>query len=446
MMLRGFRIDELERRRAIDLLRGQQARVSDILIKLACEVWGKPLNPRSHQQLTKFFYGAMKVPEQWTSQRGVKKLSMNREALEKLQAYFHAQPLVLCILKFRDLAKQLETLETEVDPDGRLRSSLNIAGTKTGRWSSAKNAFGTGGNIFNIKKDADYAEDQDEDTIHSLRRIFIADEGKKLCVIDYEQSEARDVGWLCGTLFGDWTYLDVIEAGDLHTFTARLIWPEAVAWTHDLKRDRVLAEQKFYRHFSYRDMSKRGGHGSNYLGTPFTMSRHLKVPQALMDHFQKRYFEAFKALPLWHRWVAEQLQTKQHIVTPLGRKLTFFGRPQDEATLREAVAAGPQSTTADRTSLGLYRVWRDFANRVELLNQGYDSITFQFAEDDHKVIDEISKAIIVPLEHRGRHFVIPTDCKIGWNWGSARPDNPDGLSKWKGQDLRRRTSSLERIL
>jgi DNA polymerase I-like protein with 3'-5' exonuclease and polymerase domains len=445
MMLRGFRIDELERLRAIEMLRAQRDRVGSVLSRLAMSVWGKPLNPRSHKALVAFFYTAMAVPEQWTSQKGEKKLSMNRDSLEKIKAYFHAQPFVLCILKFREIAKQLETLETEIDPDGRLRTSLNIAGTKTGRWSSSKNAFGTGGNIFNIKQDQALSDELDENTIHSLRRMFISDQGKKLCVIDLEQAEARDVGWMCGTLFGDWSYLDAIEAGDLHTFTARLIWSD-LPWTGDLTQDRKLAERKFYRQFSYRDMSKRGGHGSNYCGTPWTMSRHLKVPQKLMEIFQEKYFGAFPAIPQWQRWVAEQLQTKQCLITPLGRKLTFFGRPQDDATLREAVAAGPQSTTADRMSLGLWRVWTRLRGRAELLNQGYDSITFQFREGDEVVINEALELVKVPLRHGQRQFVIPGDAKLGWNWGGQSHDNPDGLIKWRGSDPRKRTLSLARTL
>jgi len=445
MMLRGFRIDEYERRAGIDLLKKQIDRVQSILDRYAVEVWGKPLNPRSPKQLLAFFYGAMRLPEQWTSKRGERKLSMDREALEKIGAYFYAGPIVLCILKIRDIAKQLETLTTEIDPDGRIRTSLNIAGTETGRWSSSKNAFGTGGNIFNIKKDADYAEQ--DDTLLSLRKIFIADKGKKLCVIDQEQAEARDIGFLCGSILGDWTYLDVIESGDLHTYTARLIWPHDLPWTGDLVRDRPIAERKFYRHFSYRDMSKRGGHGSNYVGAPYTMAKHLKLPEKFMVLFQERYFGVFPCIQRYHRWVGQELQTKQCLVTPFGRKRIFFGRPNDDTTLREAVAGTPQSMTADRTSLCLYRIWDQLYPRVELLNQGYDSVTFQYDEGDEAVIQEALKLIVTPLRAGGRVYTVPGDCKIGWNWGSydARM-NPNGLMKYKGVDSRTRQEGLHRVL
>ncbi|MGH7239436.1 MAG: hypothetical protein ACREHG_05135, partial [Candidatus Saccharimonadales bacterium] len=93
-----------------------------------------------------------------------------------------------------------------------------------------------------------------------LRHIFIADKGYKLVGIDAEQSDSRMVGYMCGLLFDDWTYLDACESGDLHTFVARLTWPD-LGWNGNIKKDRKIADRRFYRHFSYRDTCKRLGHG-----------------------------------------------------------------------------------------------------------------------------------------------------------------------------------------
>ena len=45
---------------------------------------------------------------------------------------------------------------------------------------------------------------------------------------------------------------------------------------------------------------------TNYVGTPWTMSRHLKVPVRVMELFQERYFGAFPGIPRFHRWVAQE--------------------------------------------------------------------------------------------------------------------------------------------
>ena len=404
IMLRGFLVDQYERRNAINSLKTQIARLDSILQRYAHAVWNKPLNPRSHQQLKSFFYTTMRLPEVLIAEKGQRKISFRREALEKLEVYFHAMPIIACIMAIRDTSKQLEILETEIDPDGRMRTSYNIAGTETGRLSSSSNAFGTGGNLQNIPPE--------------LRRVYIADTGWKLCVIDLEQAEARELGWQCGVLFGDWSYLDNCESGDLHTTNAKLIWKD-LPWTGDKAKDRKIAEQIFYREFTYRDMSKRGGHGTNYYGKPFTIARHLKVPVKLIESFQQAYFQAYPAIPRFHQWVAMQIQRLQPLVTPFGRVRHFFGRPNDDSTLREAIAYMGQSPTADRTDTGLLNHWLYFGTSTQLLGQTHDSITFQYnPKHEAEIIPKALELMKIYHEHNGRRFTIPGEAKIGWNWGN----------------------------
>lgn len=456
IMQRGFRVDEISRRREAAELRQKDSHLREILEEYSQAVWGRPLNPRSPKQLQEFFYGAMRLPETWISQKGERKLSMNREVLEKLDTYLYARPFCQLILAIRDIAKQIEIMEKEIDVDGRFRSSYNIAGTESGRPSSSENAFGTGSNAQNIAPGA--------------RHVFVADEGKKLCVIDLEQVEARDVGFFCGNLFNDWKFLDSCEGGDLHTANARLIWPE-LKWTGDLKKDKDVASAIFYRDFSYRDMAKRGSHLSNYMGTAWTAARSLKVPIKIMEDFQDRYCRgenaAYSCIARWWQWTAQQLQTKHCLTTPFGRRRHFFGRPNDDTTLREAIAFLPQSTTADRMNLGLWRVWRKMP-QVELLAQTYDSITFQYDDRGHeyeaRVIGEALEHIRVELvANNGRKYVVPGEAKVGWNWGNETTQeqidkalasgrkpprlNSEGLRKWNPAkpDERQRRTGLNRL-
>ena len=377
MMLRGFRIDEYARQKGIALLKSKIEILEKQLDALARAVWDKGLNPRSPTQLLSFFYGTMKLPEQWISQKGVRKLSMNRETLEKLEIYFHACPIVSTILAIRELSKKLSVLETEVDPDGRMRTSYNIGGTETWRFSSSENAFGTGTNLQNITAE--------------LRDIFVADPGYKIVAIDLEQAESREVGWLCGILFNDWSYLDACYSGDLHTLVAQGAWPD-LKWPNDPKLARALAEEPFYRHLSRRDLSKKLGHGSNYYGKPFTMAHHAKITEVVAKQFQENYFSRFPGIPEWHRWTAQQLQISHSITTPFGLTRQFFGRPNDDTTLREAIAFNPQSLTAVRLNLILWRIWK-YMPHIQLLAQLHDAVDFQFPEhlDEHEVVTEASE-------------------------------------------------------
>lgn len=453
MMQRGFLVDQDARARAAVALRVKREEILSLLNELARAVWDKDLNPQSPKQLAEFFFSAMRLPEVWLSKKGEKKLSTSREALEKLDHYLHAQPFISCILGARDLGKQLEIFECDIDTDNRFRAAYNIAGTETGRPSSSANAFGTGRSAQNIAA--------------SLRYVFSADRGMKMCVVDLEQVEARDVGFLCGCLFNDWTFLDACESGDLHTNNAKRIWSE-LGWTGNPGADRKLADRLFYREFSYRDMAKRGSHLSNYSGTAWTAARSLKVPIGIMEEFQARYIRgrsagpagpaitpAFPCIPRWWQWTATQLQTKRSLTTPFGRTRQFFGRPEDATTLREAIAFVPQSTTADRMNLGLWRVWR-YEPQAQLLAQTYDSITFQAPDDKNfdGLVSRVLKHIEVELRGpNGRSYVVPGEAKVGWNWGAVERDkegkvvgNLEGLVKWKpGADGRKRAWGLERL-
>jgi DNA polymerase I-like protein with 3'-5' exonuclease and polymerase domains len=461
MMLRGFRIDQYQRRVAISDLQQRRFKIERILDQFARAVWGKGLNPGSPKQMKDFFYydkAGLCLPEQHKIERGVRKVSTDRECLEKLKAYFYAVPIINAVLAIRDTIKKLGVLTSEVDRDGRLRTSYNVAGTETGRWSSSANAFGSGTNLQNITPE--------------LRRMFISDKGKKLCYLDLEQAESFVVGLLVWMCTGDGSYLDACESGDLHTSTARLVWPN-LGWLDDKGLNKKIAEQVFYRGFSYRDMAKRGGHGTNYYGTPRTMAKHLKVLVDLMVDFQGRYFRAYPGLGgpdgygprrlTWHKYVAQELGIHQVLTTPLGRQRHFFGRPGDDATLREAIAYVPQSVVGDLLNYVLWCFWHQF-QEVQLLAQIHDAIIFQFDEGtEDRILPRALSMAKVPITVESlvepgkyRTITIGSECKIGWNWADAeiktslgkKIKNPDGLIKWKpGQvDSRRRLEGLARIV
>lgn len=394
--------------------------------KTAKPMWRSPL------KVKKLFYEVMgyKAYKKRNAQ-GRFVPSINREALEKLCVHFLAEPLAKHILKLRDLDKKRMFLLTQLDPDNRIRTTFNIAGTKTGRLNSSISDYGTGNNVQNVDP--------------NLRKIFIPDPGYKFANLDLEQADARNVGAICWNLFVDshgpefaGKYLDACEGGDLHTFVTKMVWPE-LEWTNDDKRNKDhVAEQRFYRDYSYRDMAKRNGHGTNFLGTPKTMAMHLKVKQNLIAAFQHNYFKEFPCIKEWHKWIERQLNQFSYIETLLGRKRFFFGRLNDPKVLREATAYEPQSLTADQIDIGILNLHRR-NHDIHLLIQVHDSILFQYPEEQEEEIipwalEALKTKIILK---RGREFAVPTEAKIGWNWGDFDPQNPEenphGLKKWTGK-------------
>jgi len=444
MMLRGMRINDNIKNELIYELEAKQKKVQYVLNKLSIGCSGTLLNPNSPKQLIAFFYTFLGLPEEFKFEKGKKVKTTNREALEKLSIYLHARPFINCILKLRDLTKLLGALKYGVDEDRRMRFGFNVCGTETGRWSSSKNIFDRGANYQNLTND--------------VKRIFCADAGYKLAYIDLEQAESRGVGILAWAISNLSNYLDACESEDLHTTVCRMVWQQDLPWTGDIFKDKKLAGALYYRQFSYRDMAKRGGHGTNYYGLPSSMANILKVSSRVMENFQRAYFEAFPEIPLWHQNVAFKLQTERSLITPFSRKRHFFGRPGDDTTLREAIAHNPQSLVADYLNTQLHMAWKlepDYTINslpaFQLLGQVHDAIVIQYQESHEaeilQTLLDLFKTLSIPVRSEitseVRDFQIPNSVEVGWTWAKLNKkepgDNPDGLIEYNGFDRRNRT-------
>ena len=251
-------------------------------------------------------------------------------------------------------------------------------------------------------------------------------------------------------------YLDACESGDLHTTVCRMAWTE-LPWGADPKGWRSVADEIAYRTYSYRDMSKKLGHGTNYYGQPKTMASHTKVPVEQIEVFQHKYFGAFPCIPSWHKETIRLLQTEGCLTHLFGRRRFFFNRLDDQTTINAAIAYCPQGMTGDEINIGVLNLWRHGA--FELLIQVHDSILFQI---DERRIDELVPLALELLKARlilkgGREFFVPVEAKVGWNWGDvsywSKEDfekgrcsldkvgkvraNEFGLLKWKGEEKRR---------
>jgi DNA polymerase I len=469
MSLRGTYIDEKARQDTIKELEYDLSVLDTKFQTIMVALTDHPLNWRSPQQLQYLFYQCLKIkPIKKRNQKGQYVATTNREALEQFQIYLYAAPLSRFILVMRDLHKQLSFLKTEIDADQRIRTTYNIAGTNTGRLASSMSEFGTGTNLQNVNR--------------KLRYAFTADEGFIMANIDLEQADGRNVGAICHNLFidmserevyalakddprlaayvkdGRWigplgeelasAYLNACEGGDLHTTVCKMVWPDELdgqPWPEDESLWKKFCDGLIaHGQDSFRQLSKKGGHGTNYYGTPRTMSKHLHVPTPIIQTFQNNYFTAFPAIPLWHNWVIKQIEEHGTITTPFGRRRMFFGRGNDASTHRKAIAYAPQSMTGEQIDRGLLQVWRAFP-QVQLLNQVHDSILLQlrFKHLDW-LLPQVLEVMQVTLILKGeRKFTIPLDAAVGWNWGYANAgdnkavrSNYYGLKGWKGAETR----------
>lgn len=422
MRLRGVKVDMAARARAIEEYYKTQARVETNLLRIAREGYGySGFEWQSTACLRTLFYDICRIPV-IKSKEG--RPTVNRDALEKMSNDWPiAYPIVAHLTELRDIKKRIDVLKTEVDTDGRIRTSYNIAGTTTGRFSSSMSEFGTGGNLQNIEE--------------FLRQIFVADDGMKFANFDTKQGESFCVGAIEWNLFHRTEYLDACEEGDIHTIVSRLCVPDW-PWTGDVNADRKIAEQPYYRHHDLRKLCKSIGHGSNYRGKAPTLHAQYKIPLSMIAKFQPIYFKLFPGHHMWHNWVEEQIKAHGKLVSLTGRLRHFFGRRDDDKVIREAIAYDPQGSLSDIVNQGMIAVWK--ADICQLLMQNHDSIVVQYPQEQE---DEVIPKVLELLKHpirlqHGRTLMIPYGCKTGWNWGEFSKGNPDGLKSYQPGDQRRR--------
>lgn len=421
MSRKGFPTNEMAVLELVRQLEREAQKAKDALHLFCTAVWHGLINPNSWQQVEAFFYDYLQLPPVWQYDHKTKqrKRGTNRDALEKLRdAYPSARPFVNAILSYREAVKLAGVFKKGLEPrTKRLRCQFSPTGTDTGRLSSQTNPFGRGTNAQNLND--------------RVRRVVEAPAGFIIAYPDLKTAESYGVGYLSRSA----RYIAACQS-DLHSTVARLVWPN-------------LADVNayFYRDMTFRDMAKRGGHGTNYYGTAKTMAMHLKVETALIASFQTDYFGAFPEIQDWQLEVIAQIQKDGRLVTPLGRERQFWGRPDDPATHRAAIAHGPQSLVADIMNEGLMQVqeWLikecDYArimanNDAGLLAQVHDAGAFLVPVDGApEILAQILQRIVFPVDFGSQGVMaIPAEMAIGLNWGKEKKNNPAGLRAWKPGD------------
>lgn len=425
MRLRGVLIDKARKAEVVDEYFESLEFLDSNLQRIVLDGVGlATFNWRSPADLQRLFYTKLGIPVIKKAGRP----TVNRDALEKMESYTVAKQIVAHLKALRDIGKKISVLQTEIDPDGRMRTSYNIAGTNTGRFSSSFSEFGTGGNLQNVEE--------------SLRSVFIADPGMKFAKFDAAQIQSRIVGGIEWNLFKDGKYLDACEKDDLHTVVAKMVWPNH-GWTGDMKKDRAIAEQPYYRHYDRRFMCKKIGHGTNFNGKPPTIAAQSKIPITLISEFQPKYFIAFPAHQRWHAWVENQIRTVGQIISITGRKRQFWGRRNDDATVREAIAYDPQASESFIVNNAMLNIWR--RRTAIIMMHEHDGLVFMYPEEREDEIFPLLEAQLrfpVPLKH-DRVLDVPFEGKVGWNRGDYHETkNPDGLKSIGSGDKRRRTPPM----
>lgn len=361
---------------------------------LGCEV-----NVNSPKQVKDYLYGTKGLRP--ITSKG--KLSCDENALKKLRTlYPECQELEL-IIKSRHLRKKLSSyLNVELDPDGFLGCSWNVAGTETGRWSSGKSARRRGLNLQTVPK--------------ILRNSYGAPDGRVFIQPDLSQAEARVVAGLSRCtglleLFNDPTR-------SVHLENALAIFGRQIS-----------KESKEYT------LAKQCLHAANYKMGPERFSVEASITKARAQEILEAYYKQYPEIPQWHSRTKEAVLQVGKLVTPLGRERMFYnaraevfltGQMSGESW-RNAIAYVPQATVPDVLNLGMLKTWEEL-DYVWLHHQGHDSCLVSVPCD--RLGDgaaSLVRNLTIPVPIGSMVLTIPVEVQWGFYW------HP--MKAWKGEQV-----------
>lgn len=369
------------------------------LSSLEKEIWrsaGEEFNINSPKQLGEVLFDRMGL-----SVKGLKKTaggarSTRESELAKLKG---ENKIIDSILAYRELQKLLSTyidnIPEMVDGGGRLHTTLNQAGTTTGRFSSSNP------NLQNIPAHDGRGTE--------VRNAFVAGEGCVFIGCDYSQIEMR----VLAALSGDETLTKVFqEGGDVHASVASRVFgvkPEEV--TKDMRRvAKVINFGIIY------------GMGVNAL------KENLGGTRTEAQEFYNNYFNTFPKIAAYFEKVKKDAAKNGYAETMFGRRRYFEGIDSripyiKAAAERQAGNAPLQGTAADIIKIAMKKaddalVKSGLSEDTHLILQVHDELIYEAKE----AVAEKAAAVIKEAMETAVEFPIPLTVNVfmGKRWGELK--------------------------
>ncbi len=354
---------------------------------------GGEFNMNSPKQLGEILFDKMGL-----TAKGLKKTeggarSTRESELLKLK---DVHPIIEDILLYRELQKLLSTyidnLPHSIGEDGRLHTTLNQAGTTTGRMSSSNP------NLQNIPVRGEMGA--------AIRSAFVAKEGSTLLSCDYSQIEMR----VLAALSKDEHLIEIFKSGlDVHTSVASRVFKVSEKdVTADMRRRaKVINFGIVY------------GMGVNAL------KANLGSTRVEAQEFYDNYFITFPKIAAYFEEVKTGAKKDGFTTTYFGRRRSFAGIKSAIPFIRAsaermAMNAPLQGTAADIIKIAMKKVYDGLAEagllgKAHLLLQIHDELLFEVEEGTVRKAREI-------IEHAMEHaceFPVPITVSVseGPRWG-----------------------------
>ncbi len=327
--------------------------------------------------------------------RGKEGPSTNIETLEKLS---DKHPVVSRIIKYRSLEKLITTYiepfihYMEADPNCRIHTTFNQKLTDTGRLSSMNP------NLQNIPTDNQH---------HTVRDLFIAQDGYSLISSDYSQMELR----VMAVLSKDQELIRAFEnQEDIHSYTASKLFdiPISIVTKSQRRLAKVINFGIMY------------GMGIN------SLAKNLSVSVQTARNYHEKYFDKYMGVRLFMEEAKRFAKNYGYVKTAFGRKrmipeinsrnpgLRSFGE-------RAAINAPIQGTSADIIKIAMVKLYRNFrkANiEAHILLQIHDELLIEADNKNLEKAIEITRESMENAVDLGINMAV--DIKIGRNWSNLK--------------------------
>lgn len=359
------------------------------------KIVGHELSVGSSPQMQNFFYGEM--AQKPIYHRKTKGLTTDEEALQKIGAREPLlKPLVDKMGELRSLGVFLSTfIQAPLDIDQRTRCYFNIGGTETYRFSSSKNAFGSGMNLQNIPK----GSKREGFDLPNVREMFIPDPGMTFFDIDLSSADLRIVVWEADE--GEMKAM-LAEGLDPYTEVAKEFYKDPSINKKDPRR------QKF----------KAFCHGTHYLGTAKGLAERLGLSVQQATITQNWYFDRFPRIKQAIDDLKDQVLRRGYVENVFGYR--FYVLDRVEGTVMNQIAAWrPQSTVGCIINRAYMNIYKNLPE-VQVLLQVHDSLGGQFPTAREEYFKEAileNSRIVLPYSDP---LIIPVDIKTSTrSWGDC---------------------------
>jgi len=351
---------------------------------------GREFNLGSPKQLQEVLFDDLQLPKTRKTKTGY---STDAAVLADLQES-NPHPFLGLLLQHREATKLrqiIESLDTAIGDDHRIRTTYVQTGSQTGRLSS------TDPNLQNIPVRTEESR--------RIRSAFQVGEGyESLLTADYSQIEMR----IMAHLSGDEGLIEAFNSGeDLHRFVGARVFGVEPSDVTAAMRTKVKA-------MSY---------GLVYGLSAFGLSKQLRIEQSEAKQLMIEYFARFGAVRDYLR--ASVLQAKEvgYTETIFGRRRPFPDLSSPNRVLREnaeraALNAPIQGSAADIMKIALFHIHDDL--RAEglgsrVLLQIHDELVVEVAPGEWDAAERIVRTRMADAAT----LSVPLDVQVGrgrdWN-------------------------------